>query len=45
MAESKQAAQNFYVDRFNLRKLHELKIRKKYHNEITNMFCTLAELK
>jgi hypothetical protein len=38
LAISKQTAQNFDVDRFNLRKLHELEDRKKYHKGITNRF-------
>jgi hypothetical protein len=31
--------------KFNLRKLNELKFRKKYHIEITNRFAAFSELK
>jgi hypothetical protein len=34
LAVSKQAAQNTYRERFNLRKLNELKVRKQYQTEI-----------
>jgi hypothetical protein len=35
MAISKQSAQKFYVERFNLRKLNYLESRKQYQTEIT----------
>jgi hypothetical protein len=35
---SKQAAQKFDEERFNLRKLKELEVKKKYQIEITNSF-------
>jgi len=41
---SKQAAQRFDGERFNLRKLNELEIRKKYQIEITNRFESLQNL-
>jgi len=44
LAPSKQAAQKFYVDLFNPRKLHELDIRKKYQNDITNRFVSFQNL-
>jgi len=44
MAVSKQAAQNFDVERFNLRNLNELKVRKQYQIEITNRFAALGNL-
>ena len=44
MAVSKQAAQIFDLERFNLRKLNELEIRKQYQIEITNRFAALANL-
>jgi len=34
LGASEQAARNFYVDRFNLRKIHELEISKKEYNMI-----------
>jgi len=36
LAISKQAAQRFDEERFNLRKLNELEVRKQYQIEITN---------
>ena len=44
MAVSKQAAQRFDEERFNLRKLSELEVRKQYQIEITNMFAALENL-
>jgi hypothetical protein len=44
LAVSIQATQNFYVDRFNIRTLHELEVRKTYQNEITNRFAGLENL-
>jgi hypothetical protein len=41
---SKQAAQKFDGERFNLRKLNELKVKKKYHIEITNRFAASENL-
>jgi hypothetical protein len=41
---SKQAAQKFDVERFNLRKLSELEVRKQYQIEITNRFVALEYL-
>jgi hypothetical protein len=40
-AASKQAAQMVDVERFNLRKLNELEVRKQYHIMISNRFATL----
>ena len=45
LAVSKQAAQWFNRDRFNLRKLNELEVRKQYQIEITNRFAVLENLK
>jgi len=45
MAVSRQAAQKFDVDRFNLRKLNELEVRKQYQIEITKQVCSFGELK
>jgi hypothetical protein len=40
-AVSKQAARKFNRKRFNLRKLNELEVHKKYQIEITNKFAAL----
>jgi ferredoxin-fold anticodon binding domain-containing protein len=44
LAVSKQAAQKFDVERFNLRKLSELEVRKWYQNKISNRFAALENL-
>jgi len=44
LAVTKQAAQRFDGERFNLRKLNELEVRKKYQIEITNRFAALENL-
>ena len=44
LAVSKQAARRFDGERFNLRKLHELEVRKQYQIEITNRFAALENL-
>jgi len=44
LAVSKQAAYKFDGERFNLRKLNELKVRKQYQIEITNRFAALENL-
>ena len=44
LAVSKQAAQKFYGERFNLRKLKEVEVRKQYQIEITNRFAALQNL-
>jgi hypothetical protein len=44
LAGSKQETQKFDGERFNLRKLNELEIRKEYQNEITNWFAALENL-
>jgi len=41
---SKQTAQNFVGERFNLRKLNELEVRKQYQIEIKNRFAALKNL-
>ena len=43
-AVSKQAAQNFDVERFNLRKLNELEVMKLYQIKISNRFPALEDL-
>jgi hypothetical protein len=44
LAVGKQATQGFDGERFCLRKLNELKFRKKYQIEITNSFAALENL-
>jgi len=44
LAVSKQAAQKFDGERFNLRKLNELEVRKHYQIEITGRFAALENL-
>ena len=44
LAVSKQAAQKFDVERFNLRKISELEVRKQYQIMISNRFAVLENL-
>ena len=44
LAVSKQEAQNFDGERFNLRKLNELEVWEQYQIEITNRFATLGNV-
>ena len=44
LAVSKQTAQTFDGERFNLRKLNELEVRKQHQIEITNRFAALENL-
>jgi 50S ribosomal subunit-associated GTPase HflX len=44
LAVSKQVAQRFDGETFNLRKLNELEVRKHYQVEITNRFAALQNL-
>jgi len=44
LALSKQASQKFDVERFNLRKLDELEVRKQYQIEMTNRYAALENL-
>ena len=44
LAVGKQAAQRFDRQRFNLRKLNELEVRKQYQIEITNRFAALENV-
>jgi len=41
LAVSKHAAQKFDVERFNLRKLSELEVRKQYQIKISNRSAAL----
>ena len=45
LAVSKQAAQSFEGERYILRKLNELEVRKQCHIEITNRSATLESLR
>ena len=45
LAVSKEAAQKFVGERFNLRQLNELEVRKQYQIEITNRFAALENLR
>jgi len=44
LAVSKQAAQKFEGESFNLRKINELEFRKQYKIEISNRFEVLENL-
>ena len=44
MAEHKQAAQKFDVERFNLRMLNELEATKQNHIKISNRFAAMENL-
>jgi len=44
LAVSKQEVQKFDWERFNLRKLNEMEVRKQYQTEITNRFAALENL-
>ena len=44
LAVSKGAAQKFVVERFNLKKLNELEVRKQYQIENSNRFAALENL-
>jgi hypothetical protein len=44
LAGSKQAAQKFDGERFNLRKLNELEVRKQYQIDFTNGLAALESL-
>jgi hypothetical protein len=39
-----QAAQNTDVERFNLKKPSEIKVRKQFHIELSNRFAALGNL-
>ena len=44
LAVNKQAAQKFDVERFNIRKLNELEVRKRYWIEISKRCAALENL-
>jgi len=41
---SKQTSRNFDVERFSLRNLNELEVRKQYQNKMSNRFAALENL-
>jgi hypothetical protein len=41
---SKQARQNFDLERFDLKKLDDVKVKEKYQVEISNRFSALESL-
>ena len=43
--KSKEAAQKFGVERFNLRKLNKLEVRKHYEIKISKQVCSFGGLK
>jgi hypothetical protein len=45
LAVSKQEAQKLDGERFNLRKLNELEVRKQYQIEVFIQVCSIGELK
>ena len=44
LAVSKRDAQKLDGERFNLRKLKDLEVKKQYHIEITNRFSALGNI-
>jgi len=44
LAVSKQAAQNFDGERFNIRKLNELEVSKQYQINISDRFAALETI-
>jgi hypothetical protein len=44
LAVIKQATQKYNVERFNLRKLNSLEVRKQYQIEISNKFAALENI-
>jgi len=44
LAVCEQAAQKFDMERFNLRKLNKLEVRKKYQIQISHRFTGLENL-
>jgi len=44
LAVSKHEAQKFDGERFNLRKINDLEVRKQYQIEISNRFAALENL-
>jgi hypothetical protein len=45
LAVRKLEAQKFYGVRFNLRKLNDLEVRKRYQIEVTNSFAALENVR
>jgi uncharacterized metal-binding protein YceD (DUF177 family) len=45
LAVNKQETQEFDVERFNLKKLNELEVRKQHQIKVSNRFAALENLK
>jgi hypothetical protein len=45
LAVIKQATQKYNVERFNLRKLNSLEVRKQYQIEISNRFAAFENIR
>jgi hypothetical protein len=45
LAINKQTSQTFDVERYNIRKLNELEVRKQYHIKILNSCAALENLR
>jgi hypothetical protein len=45
LSVSKQASQKFHMERFNIKKLNKLQVRKQYEIKISNRFADLDNLK
>jgi hypothetical protein len=41
---SKRVRQNFYLERFDLKKLDDVEVKEKYQVEISNRFAALENL-
>jgi hypothetical protein len=44
LAVSKQITQRFHMERFNVKKSHEVEGKEQYHTEISNRFAALENL-
>jgi hypothetical protein len=44
IAVNKQGSHTFHIERFNLKKLNEMKCKEKYRVEVSNRFAALDDL-
>jgi hypothetical protein len=44
LAVNKQRLQRFHMERFNLKKLHEVEGKEQYHFDVSNRFAALGDL-
>jgi hypothetical protein len=44
LAVNKQRTHRFHMERFNLKKLNEVKGKEQFHVEVSNRFATLEDL-